>query len=101
MIRCPRFVCSFVATALQDTRVVLLIGSRQSGKTTLVKQVATEGMPFFTFDDVNTLDAARGDPIGFVRALDRAVIDEIQRCPSCCCRSSKVSTATRVRGDFC
>ena len=38
-------------------------------------------MPFVTLDDATTLDAASADPVGFVRGLDRAAIDEIQRAP--------------------
>ena len=77
----PRFVQRRVQEALRDTRVVLLSGPRQSGKTTLAKQFATDGMPFLNFDDPATLEAARRDPVAFVRQVDRAVIDEIQRLP--------------------
>ncbi len=62
--------------------MVMLCGPRQSGKTTLAKLVAGTDTPFFTLDDAITLDAALTDPIGFVRALDHAVIDEIQRVPN-------------------
>ncbi len=64
-----------------DTRVVLLCGPRQSGKTTLARRIAGETIPFFTLDDATVLDAASADPVGFLRGLDRAVIDEIQRAP--------------------
>lgn len=67
--------------AVADTRVVLLCGPRQSGKTTLAQQIAGTDLPFYTLDDAITLNAAATDPIGFVRGLDRAVIDEIQRVP--------------------
>lgn len=77
-----RLVEHRIRTALEDTRVVMLCGPRQSGKTTLVKLVAAPDIPFFTLDDAITLDAASTDPIGFVRGLDHAVIDEIQRVPS-------------------
>ena len=59
----------------------MLCGPRQSGKTTLAQRIAGDDIPFFTLDDAITLDAASNDPIGFVRSLDRAVIDEIQRVP--------------------
>lgn len=36
-------------------------------------------MPFLTLDDQTTLETARADPVGFIRGLDRAVIDEVQR----------------------
>jgi predicted AAA+ superfamily ATPase len=48
-----------LSVAMQDTRVVLLSGPRQAGKTTLAKQVASHAMPFLTLDDVATLAAAR------------------------------------------
>ena len=76
-----RLVQRRLTEALRDTRVVLLSGPRQAGKTTLAQQVATAQMPFMSFDDAATLEAARHDPVGFVRQVDRAVIDEIQRMP--------------------
>ncbi len=70
--------------ALHDTRVVLLNGARQTGKTTLVRAIA-EGphrAQYFTLDDPATLAAARTDPSGFVQALSGPVIiDEVQRAP--------------------
>ena len=77
----PRFVETRVQEALADTRVVLLCGPRQSGKTTLVQRIAGDTIPFITLDDATTLGATSADPVGFVRGLDRAVIDEIQRAP--------------------
>ncbi len=77
----PRFVEQRIRDALADTRVVLLSGPRQSGKTTLGRMLASPGMAYTTLDNATTLDAARGDPVGFVRGLDRAIIDEVQRAP--------------------
>ena len=77
----PRHVEKRVREALADTRVVLLSGPRQSGKTTLAQRIAGDDIPFVTLDDATVLDAASADPVGFVRGLDKAVIDEIQRAP--------------------
>ena len=77
----PRFIERQIGESLSDTRVVLLSGPRQSGKTTLAEKAAASRMPFLTLDDETTLDTARRDPVGFVRGLDRAVIDEVQRAP--------------------
>lgn len=66
--------------ALADTPAILINGPRQSGKTTLARQCAT-GLPYLTLDDAGCLAAARADPQGFVRQIDRAVIDEVQRAP--------------------
>ena len=70
-----------IEEALRDTRVVLIVGPRQAGKTTLARLHATERRPFLTLDDAATLAAARADAAGFIRGLDHAVIDEVQRAP--------------------
>lgn len=77
----PRRIEQHLDEALLDTPVVLLAGPRQAGKTTLVRQVAAKGLRYLTLDDELTLLAARADPVGLIRSLDRAVIDEIQRAP--------------------
>ncbi len=76
-----RFAKSRIEEALADTRVVLISGPRQSGKTTLATDIAAEEIPFFTLDNPTVLAAANDDPVGFLRGMDRAVIDEIQRAP--------------------
>lgn len=77
----PRAVTSRVKTALGDTPVVMINGPRQCGKTTLVKSLSTDDRPYLTLDDDTTLAAARTDPTSFVRDLDTATIDEVQRAP--------------------
>ena len=76
-----RHVQGKIAIALQDTRVVLVVGPRQAGKTTLARLYASPDRPYLTLDDPATLAAARSDPTGFVRGLKQAVIDEVQRAP--------------------
>ena len=77
----PRFSAERVATALKDTPVVLVHGPRQCGKTTLARELVAGQRDYLTLDDATVLAAARHDPAGFVRALERAVIDEVQRAP--------------------
>jgi predicted AAA+ superfamily ATPase len=77
----PRFAAARVQEALTDTRAVLLVGPRQAGKTTLAQSLADDVRVYLTLDNATTLAAARGDPTGFVRNLDYAAIDEIQRAP--------------------
>ena len=38
-------------------------------------------MRYLCLDDELTLTSARTDPVGLIRSLDRAVIDEVQRAP--------------------
>ncbi|MDK1376400.1 MULTISPECIES: ATP-binding protein [unclassified Sinorhizobium] len=70
-----------VETALADTRVVLIAGPRQAGKTTLARQFSGSDRAYVTLDDAGALNAAKTDPVGFIRGLNRAVIDEVQRAP--------------------
>ena len=77
----PRGIVRRLQESLADTPVVLLNGPRQSGKTTLVRQFASEQRPYLTLDDATTATAARQDPQGFIRRLDGAVVDEVQRVP--------------------
>jgi predicted AAA+ superfamily ATPase len=96
----PRYVRPRIVEALADTPVVLLSGPRQAGKTTLVRQFAGKNRKFITLDDELTLLAARQDPVGLVRSLDCAVIDEVQRVPALLLAIKKSVDADRRPGRF-
>ncbi len=76
-----RLLDTRVREALSDTPVVLIVGPRRAGKTTLAQAVGGEDRTYITLDDQTVLDAARADPAGFIRGLDVATIDEVQRAP--------------------
>jgi predicted AAA+ superfamily ATPase len=76
-----RFIRGRLAEALGDTPVVLLVGPRRAGKTTLARSMSDGGRAYMTLDDRTTLEAARSDPVAFVRGLDLAIVDEVQRVP--------------------
>ena len=62
-------------------RSVLIVGSRRSGKTTLLKQRYPKWQ-YTTLDDLDYLDWAKRDPKGLISHLgQKAIIDEIQRLP--------------------
>ena len=76
-----RSLTPVLGEALADTPVVCLIGPRQSGKTTLVQQLAS-GRDFVSLDEYNYYRNAGADPDGFVASLPEAVtLDEVQRVP--------------------
>lgn len=89
-----------VREALADTPVVLLSGPRQAGKTTLVRQLAGSERRYLTLDDELTLLAAKEDPVGFIRSLDSAVIDEVQRAPNLLLAIKKAVDEDRRAGRF-
>jgi uncharacterized protein len=77
-----RHAMQAVKDALADTRVVLVTGPRQCGKSTLVKLVAkTRSVEWRSLDTVVTRQAALADPTEFVRSDELMVIDEVQRVP--------------------
>ena len=66
---------------LKGFPVVTITGPRQSGKTTLAKNIFA-GKQYVTLEDPDTRLRATSDPRSFLRTIsDGAVIDEIQRCP--------------------
>jgi len=78
----PRHAARAVADALADTRVVLVNGARQVGKSTLVRAVAGErAAEWRDLDRAQDRQSALADPTGFVAFDELMVIDEIQRVP--------------------
>src|SRR5258706_7407995 len=78
----PRRATSAIVEALADTRVVLLNGARQSGKSTLVRRVAGEhASEWRDLDLPQDRQSALEDPVGFVSFDGLMVIDEIQPAP--------------------
>ena len=79
----PRESESLLINALQDTPIVLIQGPRQCGKTTLSKKIGQlQGYSYFTFDDEETRQYAKGDPKGFIDDLpSHAILDEVQYVP--------------------
>jgi hypothetical protein len=66
---------------IPSRRSCLIIGSRRSGKTTLLKHRYPD-WPYATLDDLDYLDWAKRDPKGLIIHLgNKAIIDEIQRLP--------------------
>lgn len=71
-----------IKKALTKRRVVILAGSRQCGKTTLVKDFKRADTIYRSLDDSLLLNAALTDPKGFIRHQDELmIIDEVQRAP--------------------
>lgn len=79
----PRNIKIRLVTAAGDTPVIMVVGSRQTGKSTLMRGLfPADQVAYVTLDDMSTLGAARAAPQTFVESLPKQVIlDEIQRVP--------------------
>jgi len=79
----PRRAADLVQDALEDTRVVIINGARQVGKSTLAEVILrqdTDGIARF-LDDPVTRAAATADPVRFIQHDSLMLIDEVQRVP--------------------
>jgi uncharacterized protein len=79
----PRRAAELIREGLQDTRIVVVNGARQAGKSTLAEVVLHQhegGIARF-LDDPVTRAAAVEDPVRFVRHDGLMLIDEVQRVP--------------------
>ncbi|MDR3020540.1 MAG: ATP-binding protein [Treponema sp.] len=77
-----RWQLESIREALEFRRIVVISGARQSGKTTLSRQVVTHIGDYRSLDDTDMLEFALSDPKGFVMNQNGTmVIDEIQKAP--------------------
>lgn len=96
----PRSLAPVLREALADTPAVCLLGPRQSGKTTLVQQLAPD-RAFVSLDEHNYYQTAGADPDGFVASLPEAVtLDEVQRVPVLLSAIKRAVDRARCPGRF-
>lgn len=80
----PRNLAPRIEEALADTRIVVIQGARQVGKSTLATNIVQRHSGrMVTLDDELTRTAAANDPVSFVRQHADGLlgIDEVQRVP--------------------
>lgn len=97
-----RHILEELEAYLQLMPVVLLIGARQTGKTTLVETlVQKRDFSYFTLDDELSLSNALADPSGWIESLPKPVIiDEIQRAPELFLSIKKDVDQNRIPGRY-
>jgi len=76
-----REIASLLQEYSRSFRSVVIVGPRQSGKTTLAK-ACFPGKPYVSLENPDMLELANQDPRGFLGGfLKGAILDEIQRAP--------------------
>ncbi len=79
----PRWQKMTIRKLMSERRVLLLSGPRQSGKTTLARELESDQTEYRTLDDSTLREAAESDPQGFVKSNAKTlIIDEVQLTPS-------------------
>jgi len=101
----PRHLTPELHEALATARVVNLVGPRQVGKTTLVRDLFEQGR-FITLDDAAILAAMEADPEGQLTSFAEerpdapVIIDEAQRSPKLALAIKKIVDRNRRKGQF-
>lgn len=102
----PRHLKAELLRALATARVVNVVGPRQVGKTTLVRDLFSGGGRFVTLDTAGVLAAIDRDPDGQLDALTAEagsgplVIDEAQRSKQLALAIKKIVDERRRMGQF-
>ena len=101
----PRHLVPELEDAIASARVVNLIGPRQVGKTTLVRDLFGQGR-FITLDDAAILAAINADPEGQLASLMEdlkqapLIIDEAQRSKKLALAIKRMVDLNRRKGQF-
>jgi hypothetical protein len=78
----PRAASAAIRSALDVFPVVVLIGARQTGKSTLVRSMPElSSRPYVTLDHGEILDQAKRDPVSLLARGPALTLDEVQRAP--------------------
>lgn len=101
----PRHLMRELRESLSHTRIVNLVGPRQVGKTTLVRDLLDNGR-FITLDDDGTRAAIDEDAFGLISALREElgdaplIIDEAQRSKDLSLAIKRIVDQDRRKGQF-
>lgn len=78
----PRLAISALKERLRVMPAVVLMGARQTGKSTLAAKLANGERRYHSLDDLDVLDIARRDPGALLDGHAPVTLDEVQRAPS-------------------
>jgi len=97
----PRAIEPLIVKGLTSSPVVVITGSRQTGKSTLARQ----GQPgrnrkYITLDDLETQARAQDDPDALIRSARQITLDEVQRHPDLLLAVKRSVDEDRTPGRF-
>ncbi len=78
----PRLAAASLEARLRVMPAVVVMGARQTGKSTLVQELTPGNRQFFSLDDLDVLDLARRDPDALLGGSQPVTLDEVQREPN-------------------
>jgi predicted AAA+ superfamily ATPase len=97
----PRMAAAALAHAASVMPVTVVTGARQTGKSTLVRDLAPAGeRPYFTLDDLDVLEQASDAPDDLVARAERLTLDEVQRAPQLLLAVKRAVDRRRRAGRF-
>jgi uncharacterized protein len=96
----PRLVAEAMEARLAAMPVVVVTGARQTGKSTLVQELAAGPRRYLSLDDLEVAEAARREPEVLLGGRDPVTIDEVQREPSFLRAVKRAVDRDRRRGRF-
>ncbi len=85
---------------LEAFPVVVVTGARQTGKSTLARELEGGARTYLTLDDYGVLDQARREPDALLSRASRLTLDEIQRAPELLLAIKRAVDADRTAGRF-
>ena len=96
----PRSLQSPLRKAAHTMPVVVITGARQTGKSTLVRDLAAHDRVYLTLDDFDVLDQAEHAPEELVGRGKKITLDEIQRAPDLMLAVKRAVDQRRQHGRF-
>ena len=97
----PRLLAQPLAAALRVQPAVVVTGARQTGKSTLVRELAPpDDRLYLTLDDLDVMEQAGKAPSDLVARAPKMTLDEIQRAPGLLLAIKRAIDQRRTRGRF-
>lgn len=96
----PRLLTTSVARIAETMPVAVVVGARQTGKSTLVRRLLSGDRPYFSLDDLDIRTQAERSPEELVARADRLILDEVQRVPELLIAVKRAVDENRRPGRF-